>query len=123
MRGSGRESVPLHRASRHAWIDIMLLAVKSSLCKLAKSTVTYFVLLSDEALCISGVLATVQLYFIAEERLEIPMRRLSKLHCLQRLSKYSMCAHSDTHSKLKYVTPLGTQGWMLQCMNSRELGY
>jgi hypothetical protein len=23
-RGSGRKSVPLHRASRHAWIDIIL---------------------------------------------------------------------------------------------------
>jgi hypothetical protein len=70
----------------------------------------YFVLISDEALCISGVLATVQLYFIAEERLEIPMRRLSKLHCLQRLSKYSMCAHSDTHSKSKYPACFPVQG-------------
>jgi hypothetical protein len=52
----------------------------------------------------------VQLYFIAEERLEIPVRRLNKLHCLQRLSKYSMCAHNDTHSKLKYPAYFPVQG-------------
>ena len=35
--------------------------------------------LSDEALCVLGVLATVQLYFTAEERLAILIRRPSTL--------------------------------------------
>jgi hypothetical protein len=38
------------------------------------------VLLLDEALCVSGVIATVQLYFTAEERLEILIRNFSTFY-------------------------------------------
>ena len=39
----------------------------------------HFVLLSDEALCVLGVIATMQLYFTAEEQLEILIRRPNTL--------------------------------------------
>ena len=39
----------------------------------------HFVLLSDKALCVLGVIATMQLYFTAEEQLEILIRRPNTL--------------------------------------------
>ena len=39
----------------------------------------HFILLSDKALCVLGVIATMQLYFTAEEQLEILIRRPNTL--------------------------------------------
>jgi hypothetical protein len=39
----------------------------------------YFVLLSNKALCVVGVIATMQLYFTVEEQLEILIRRPNTL--------------------------------------------
>jgi hypothetical protein len=68
----------------------------------------HFVLLSDEALYVLGVIATMQLYFTAEEQLEIFIRRPNTLSTS--LSRDSMCAHSDTRSKLKYLAYFPVQG-------------
>jgi hypothetical protein len=49
------------------------------------------VLLLDEALCVLGVIATVQLYFTAEKRLEILIRRPSTW-CTEAVKKFHVCA-------------------------------
>jgi hypothetical protein len=49
------------------------------------------VLLLDEALCVLGVVATVQLYFIAEKRLEILIRRPSTW-CTEAAKIFHVCA-------------------------------
>jgi hypothetical protein len=45
----------------------------------------------DEALCVLGVMAMVQLYFTAEKRLEILIRS-SSTWCTEAVKKFLVCA-------------------------------
>jgi hypothetical protein len=85
----------------------------------------HVVLLSNKALCVLGVIATMQLCFTAEKQLEILIRRPNNI-VYKGLSRNSMCAHSDTRMKLKYLAYFPVQrvfrasGMDVSCQLIRE---
>jgi hypothetical protein len=69
----------------------------TSVCVIGSNILTvllnqrHFVLLSDKALCVLGVIATMQLYFTAEEQLEILIRRPNTLSS-KAVERFHVCA-------------------------------
>jgi hypothetical protein len=52
---------------------------------------SHFVLLSNKALCVLGIIEAMQLYFTAEEQLEALIRRPNTL-CTNAVYRFHMCA-------------------------------